>query len=91
MNIFFPWSKYIACNYLPHFHIAFTGKSVPTHVGCIRVACVRTSYNAASDDNFIMEMTEPLKGDMYGSVSIQISFSFAKEFLIVIGDFFSYR
>jgi len=35
-----------------------------------------------------MEMTETIKRDMYGSVIIQLSFSFAKEFLVVIGDFF---
>jgi hypothetical protein len=80
MNIF--------CNYLPHFQIAFTGKSVPTQAGCIKVAGVRTSYNATSEDNFIMEMTEPIKRNMHGSVTIQLSFSFAKKFLIVIGNFF---
>lgn len=35
-----------------------------------------------------MEMTEPMKRDMHGSINTQLSFSFAKEFIIVIGDYF---
>jgi hypothetical protein len=75
----FSWSKYIACNYLPNFHIAFTRKSVPTYAGCIKVAGVRTSYKANSEDIFIMEMTEPMERDMHGTVSKQLSFSFTKK------------
>jgi hypothetical protein len=88
MNIIFSWSKYVACNYLPHFHIAFTGKSVPNYVDCIKVVGVRTGYNATSENNFMMEMTEPIKRDMCVVLSgYNFRFHLQKK-LIVIGDFF---